>query len=158
MWGLNKVDADFPDRRRPHHDIRWSTWGSTLVYVTVCTRQRKPWLACEAVHLLLRETWTDSRDWLTGSYVIMPDHVHLIAGCNSEDISLGAWVKYWKSRFSHAYHREGCRWQAGYWDTTLRSSENWQSKWVYVRNNPIRAGLVENCDDWPYQGEIYHLG
>ena len=42
------------------------------IHVTVCTRQRKPWLACEAIHLLLRETWTDSRDWLTGSYVIMP--------------------------------------------------------------------------------------
>jgi len=27
----------------------------------------------------------------------------------------------------------------------------------YVRNNPVRAGLVEKAEDWKYQGELHKL-
>ena len=27
-------------------------------------------------------------------------------------------------------------------------------KWNYVRENPVRAGLVETAESWPYAGEI----
>jgi hypothetical protein len=36
----------------------------------------------------------------------------------------------------------------------LRSEESYAQKWGYVRDNPLRAGLVANADDWPYAGEI----
>ncbi len=29
-----------------------------------------------------------------------------------------------------------------------------EEKWEYVLENPIRAGLVKQSADWPYQGEI----
>jgi hypothetical protein len=44
--------------------------------------------------------------------------------------------------------------QAGFFDHILRSDESYSEKWNYVRDNPVRAGLVETADDWPYQGEI----
>jgi hypothetical protein len=25
------------------------------------------------------------------------------------------------------------------------------------RDNPVRAGLVKNADDWPYHGEIVYI-
>jgi hypothetical protein len=31
-------------------------------------------------------------------------------------------------------------------------------KWLYVRNNPVRHGLVEHPDDWPFQGVMNILG
>ena len=40
------------------------------------------------------------------------------------------------------------------WDRQLRSGGSYSQKWQYVRNNPVRKGLVANADDWPYQGEI----
>jgi hypothetical protein len=36
----------------------------------------------------------------------------------------------------------------------LRSDESYAEKWNYVRENPVRAGLVRNASEWPYQGEI----
>ena len=33
----------------------------------------------------------------------------------------------------------------------LRSDESLHEKWLYVRENPVRAGLVKRCKDWPYQ-------
>jgi hypothetical protein len=34
------------------------------------------------------------------------------------------------------------------------NDESYGHKWNYVRDNPFRAGLVANADDWPYSGEI----
>lgn len=45
-------------------------------------------------------------------------------------------------------------WQPGFHDHVLRNDESHGEKWSYVRENPVRAGLVLNADDWPYAGEI----
>jgi REP-associated tyrosine transposase len=45
-------------------------------------------------------------------------------------------------------------WQPGFFDHILRTAESYVEKWNYVRENPVRAGLVQTANDWPYQGEI----
>ena len=39
-------------------------------------------------------------------------------------------------------------------DHVLRNDESYAQKWEYVRENPVRAGLVAEWHEWPYQGEI----
>jgi len=36
----------------------------------------------------------------------------------------------------------------------MRSSESYAEKWAYVRMNPVRAGLVEDVDEWKFEGEL----
>jgi hypothetical protein len=38
-------------------------------------------------------------------------------------------------------------WQPGFFDHILRSDESYAEKWNYVRDNPVRAGLVDRADD-----------
>ena len=38
-------------------------------------------------------------------------------------------------------------WQSDHWDTRLRSGESYDAKWEYVRNNPVRAGLVKTAEE-----------
>ena len=45
-------------------------------------------------------------------------------------------------------------WQPGFSDHILRNDESYSQEWEYVRENPVRAGLVTRGDDWPYQGEF----
>lgn len=45
-------------------------------------------------------------------------------------------------------------WQPGFFDHLLRGEESYREKWEYVRENPVRAGLVEHAEQWPFQGEI----
>jgi putative transposase len=45
-------------------------------------------------------------------------------------------------------------WQPGFFDHVLRNDESYSQKWEYVRENPVRAGLVARADEWPYQGEL----
>ena len=40
------------------------------------------------------------------------------------------------------------------WDRQLRTGESYVQKWEYVRNNPVRKGLVAHADEWPYQGQV----
>ena len=40
------------------------------------------------------------------------------------------------------------------WDRQLRTGESYAQKWEYVRNNPVRKGLVAHADEWPYQGQM----
>ena len=48
-------------------------------------------------------------------------------------------------------------WQPDFFDHVIRSFESYEEKWKYVRLNPLRAGLVEIADEWPYQGEMDEL-
>jgi putative transposase len=34
---------------------------------------------------------------------------------------------------------------------------HYDKKWEYVRQNPVRAGLVAEPDDWPHRGELQTL-
>jgi len=71
--------------------------------------------------------------------------------------SLEVWIRYWKRAHSIIAGNPTQRWQSGHWDTRLRPGEGYAQKWEYVRNNPVRRGLVHHPDDWPYQGEIFPL-
>jgi len=73
------------------------------------------------------------------------------------EVDLDGWVTYWKSQFTKANGRGPRLWQPRQWDTRLRVGESYVDKWEYVRHNPVRHGLVERAEDWPYQGEIFRL-
>jgi putative transposase len=52
---------------------------------------------------------------------------------------------------------ESPHWQKGFFDHLLRSEESAAEKWEYVRDNPVRAGLVVDVNDWEFAGEIFPL-
>jgi putative transposase len=65
----------------------------TIVFVTVCTKVRQPWLATHACHELLRRVWDEALAWRTGRYIIMPDHLHLFATPGDAPLPLENWIK-----------------------------------------------------------------
>ena len=83
----------------------------------------------------------------------MPDHVHLFVR-GDDSFVLSRWVGGLKLAMSVAVAKQQRLWQPGFFDHVLRSSESYAEKWNYVRENPVRAGLVDHAADWPYQGEI----
>ena len=90
-----------------------------------------------------------------GRYVIMPDHIHLFVR-GSDDFQLCPWIGMLKQALAKQIAPAGTLpiWQRGFFDHLLRRDESYAQKWNYVRENPVRAGLVTNADDWPYSGEI----
>ena len=146
-----------PDRHRPVHGVVMNAPDPVIVFLTVCTKDRSPWLADAGVHNLLREVWLRATAWLVGRYVLMPDHFHLFAAPGEPELSLERWVTYWKSQFTKRHRVSAHRWHVDHWDRRLRRSDSYDSKWDYVVNNPVRHGLVDRPELWPFQGELFEL-
>jgi len=153
------VKRDF-GRRPPRLDRVFAT--SPLYFVTFCTHERQRFLATHEVHsafVLFAERAEFHFNVAVGLYVIMPDHVHLFVrgDCN---FRLGPWIGALKQALARAVRlprERGQIWEEGFFDHVLRSNESYSQKWNYVRENPVRAGLVKSATDWAYQGEIVYI-
>lgn len=92
----------------------------------------------------------------------MPDHVHFFAAAAAEAKSLSTFMRDWKrwtsGQVSHSLAVEGTIWQREFFDHVLRTQKSYEEKWHYVRENPVRAGLVTCANDWPHAGECEPLG
>ena len=97
---------------------------------------------------------------IVGDYTIMPDHIHLFVWLNHNSCGLKRWIKGLKRALSEKLN---CRqiklphWQESFFDHLIRNGESYIDKCEYVRLNPVRAGLVEKPEDWPYNGKIFTL-
>lgn len=134
-------------RKHPAHGVLERIDQPTIVFLTVCTRNRKPWLVMPGIHDLLRSAWLQADAWKVGRYVLMPDHLHLFASPDSGKLPLDNWVRYWKSQVTRTHLQPEYQWQTDHWDTRMRSANAYAEKWEYVRLNPVRGGLVTDPDE-----------
>ena len=148
---------DRPQRKRPAEGILSLPDQPTIVFVTACTRDRSRWLACDDVRDQLVEVWRRAHAWVVGRYVLMPDHVHFFTAAADDEVKSENWMMYWKSQFTRKHACRKHRWQAGQWETRMRSEAQYEEKWLYVQNNPVRHGLVEKPEDWPHRGEVFEI-
>nr|VFJ62537.1 MAG: putative transposase [Candidatus Kentron sp. DK] len=144
-------------RKHPTHGVHFIDGQPPIIFDTVCTKDREPWLIDNEIHALLREVWRDAAMWLMGRYVIMPDHIHFFAAATENHIEYDNWVRYWKSQFTKRHKNRVHRWLTDHWATRIRNPISYEAKWEYVRWNPVRHGLIENPEKWPFQGRIHHL-
>jgi putative transposase len=143
--------------RRPSRLVRLFD-TSALYFVTFCTHLRKPYLACDEVHAaFVAYSEHAQRDFniAVGRYVIMPDHVHLFVR-GSQVFRVGR-LKQALAKAAGLCRANRQLWEEGFFDHVLRNDESYSQKWNYVRENPVRAGLVKSVGDWPYQGEIVYI-
>jgi len=77
---------DPPKRKHPAHGVLFVEGQPTIIFDTVCTKDRGTWLANDAVHNLLREVWLEADAWWMGRYLIMPDHIHFFAAATESTI------------------------------------------------------------------------
>jgi REP element-mobilizing transposase RayT len=133
-----------------------------IYFVTACTAKRKQLLATETVHRDFKEFASSGPNYgaWVGAFVFMPDHFHLFVAVDDQKLGLSRWGKALKGKLSSALRVPGTSapyWQKGFFDHVLRSAESYSQKWEYVRENPVRVGLVKRWEDWPYLGEIFDL-
>jgi len=86
-------------------------------------------------------------------FVLMPDHLHLLltpAGNNS----LEKVMQLIKGGSSHEVHaKRGTSnpiWHSGFHESSIRDANDFRAKQVYIRENPVKARLVEKFEDWPH--------
>ena len=133
-----------------------------VCFVTFCTEGRKAILHHVQVHDAFIQFCKQAlqRDIFVGRYILMPEHIHLFVKLPPPAENLSSGIKSLKNFLSKVLNQSGHpapHWQKGFFDHVLRSGESYSEKWLYMVENSIRAGLVKNWTDWPYQGEIHAL-
>ena len=130
----------------------WLRWEQSVIYfVTICVANRKPVLANKAALKAFNIATAKLQEWRVLAAMLMPDHLHAVVSPRKDrDAKLGNFsgaLKRWMREELNA----SWNWQPGCFDRLLRSNESLHEKWIYVQENPVRAGLVRDWKDWPYR-------
>jgi REP element-mobilizing transposase RayT len=148
------------------HPPRIPVWLSddreVIYFVTICVADRKHVLANDRAFAAFKSAASRLTHWEILAAVLMPDHLHVIvAPTEDRDARVGdfsAALKRWmREEMNRDGKRSACptttnwRWQSGCFDRLLRSDESLEEKWLYVEENPVRAGLAKRFEDWPYR-------
>jgi putative transposase len=131
--------------------------GPTMAQPTEGGPAMAGWLAQASVQRALHVLWRDTATaWLVCDYLLMPDHLHLFCAPRDWEFSIERWIAFWKDRLAKTCPQAG-PFQRGGFHHRLRTEESYAQKWQYVRENPVRAGLVKRPEDWPYQGRVHEI-
>jgi type I restriction enzyme R subunit len=88
-------------------------------------------------------------------FAIMPNHWHaLVVPRDASTRSLSAIMKRLKGRtgkrMREALGGRGPVWQGEWFDRWMRGDVEWEKTVAYIRDNPVRAGLVQSWNEHPW--------
>ncbi len=86
-------------------------------------------------------------------YCLMPDHLHVIVCSGESALPLSKFLNIFKGRTTRVFKDKenlGKIWQRSAFDHVIRTGENLRMIIEYIQNNPVRKGIVEKADDYPY--------
>ena len=86
----------------------------------------------------------------------MPDHVRVLAAGQRDEADFREFVRVWKQRTAfHAKRDLGVRlWQRSFHEHLLRNDESTELAATYILANPVRKGLVDHPEQYPYLGSF----
>src|SRR5262249_464352 len=127
-------------------------WQNSIIYfVTICVKDRCNVLATPEMFEAIKTTIPQLQKWHVLAGVVMLDHIHwIVLPVENRELSVGDFSHGFKRPLRKQVGAQSWEWQRGCFDRLPRSDDNLWSKWIYVKDNPVRHGLVQNADDWPY--------
>ena len=85
--------------------------------------------------------------WYMHLALLMPDHAHFIVSFPERAKNMNTVISKWKEWTAKSLK---VKWQRDFFEHRLRTTESFDEKADYILLNPLRAGLVERVEEWPY--------
>lgn len=142
-------------------------------FFTVLTYNRRRFLVDDLARECLRNVWQSvrqKRPFEAVAFCLMPEHLHCVWRLPEGDndfsqrwlsIKKGFTRRYLKTggyeskqSLSREKKRERGIWQRRFWEHQIRDQEDLEKHVDYVHYNPVKHGLVEAVEDWPWS--TYH--
>lgn len=114
-----------------------------------------------AVYLYLLKKYSEKWNTPVNCYCLMTNHVHLLAkpysGESLHKMMQGVTLCY-TQHINRKYGRTGRLWASRYHSTIVDEEAYLWIVARYIEQNPVRAVLVENPEDYPYSSAPAHFG
>ncbi|MDZ4088152.1 MAG: transposase [Tabrizicola sp.] len=101
------------------------------------------------------------RPFQIDAWVVLPDHLHALWTLPEGDADYSTRWRLIKARFSrglpagpqrlsHQLRQERGIWRRRFWERHIRNEADFAAHLRYCWINPVKHGLVEKPEDWPY--------
>jgi putative transposase len=134
----------------PHNPPLWVDPSREVYFVTLNCRLRGRNSLCNQLvaRQILESVEHRNRAgvWWARLFLLMPDHVHALLSF-PPDRRIAEIVRDWKKWTSR---QSSVEWQRDWFDHRLRAEESLREKADYIMNNPVRAGLTDTAENWPW--------
>ncbi len=146
-WYLTKISR----RNLPHWELTGSTY---FITIRVHSELGKPFFDHDLAQVMMSGLYrNDKKSYDLQAFVIMPDHLHIIlkplSGTRLSEImkNLKGSTAY---QINKMLNRSGKFWQVENFDHLIRDGLGLREKWEYVKENPVKAKLVDKAEAYPY--------
>jgi putative transposase len=132
---------------------RTSTRGT--FFVTAITANRRRLFQTETnanLFLDILQHYRTQRLYKLHAYVAMPDHVHLLL--TTDDLPNA--MKHIRGGFSRRLASNLGVWQRGYADHEIKTREEFESRRIYIHQNPVLANLTTHPSQYPYSSAFHN--
>ena len=134
---------------------------SGIYLVTFTTYRRQHLFSDFDASCLASRTLANMSNWPHArllAWVLMPDHWHGLIELQRDE-SLSRSVSRAKAAATRQWNRErsasGSLWAPGFHDHSLHHEDSMTDCARYIVLNPVRAGLVRRCGDYPFWDAIW---
>jgi REP element-mobilizing transposase RayT len=142
------LELSFRRRHLPHLEVPDATY---FVSFSCLQKRELPHEARDLVMAQIRSLDKDTID--LDAAVVMPDHAHAIFRLIGT-LSLTQILKGIKGRTAHRINeltdRQGQVWTQESFDHIVRGEAEWEDKMEYVRQNPVKKGLVSSPEQYKW--------
>jgi len=95
------------------------------------------------------------------AFCLLPNHFHLVLWPRADD-QVGPWMQWLLTAPGHGYRQRyggsGHVWQGRFRAFPVEQDDHLLAVLRYVERNPLRAGLVERAEGWPWSSlSLWHL-
>ena len=128
--------------------------GHGCYFITASTFQKRQLLQSDRMRQLFLDVlfhYRQQQKYLLHDFVMMPDHFHLLI---TPTVTLEKALQLSKGGFSFRAKKElGFTheiWQPSYYDRRVRDAEEFFAFREYIRQNPVKKGLVRVAEEYQY--------
>ena len=136
---------------------------NAIVFITVVTRDRKPFLLSDAANILW-ETISNvqvihSFDFI--AHIILPDHAHWLMRVHDIEGDYSKIMHSIKRNFTMNYKKHHTItssfsvWQKRFWDHVIRDEYDFSRHLDYIHWNCVKHKYVNHPEDWPHSSYVH---
>jgi putative transposase len=151
-YNLFEPSPNFRESMAKLHRLRQT---DRIFFVTATLIEGAPDYTADEFPILL-DAFVESRmhlGFLICGYVLMPDHWHALLWPSSP-LTISRVLKDIRTRCTKSLNQirrtKGTTGQDQFWDRFVRNRKEYNDRMEYMHLNPVRAGLVERAEDWPW--------